>query len=161
MYNFTVGCYSLSFEINICIFCSLNMRQRFVAGLVSLSKFYKTNFLYKYKPYQALLDLFLHCICYSACWHDVNKRPCLFISCLFVKLPTWIHGSFEIKIQTGFSGAPQALYRQAIEKIMVKIQCILKKITCLLIVKMGQICRLYSHLAVWACVSLFVDSKQK
>lgn len=67
MYNVTAGCYSVlqTFEMIICIFCSLNMRQRFVAGSVSLSTFYKMSFLYKYKMYQALLDLFLHCICYD------------------------------------------------------------------------------------------------
>lgn len=67
------------------------MRQRFVAGLVSLSKFYKMSFLYKYKMYQALLELFLHCICFNKMLlakYDVNKQHCLFIISLFVKVHT-------------------------------------------------------------------------
>lgn len=47
------------------IICIFYVRQRFVAGSVSLSRFYKMSFLYKYKMYQALLDLFFHCTCYE------------------------------------------------------------------------------------------------
>lgn len=61
----------------------------------------------------------------------------------------WIRGD-----QLDSSGVFQALERQVKGKIMNRT---LTKTICVLMARRD----VYLHLAVWACVSLFADSKQK
>ena len=70
MYNFAAGCYSVVHWFKtVCIFCSPKMRQRFVAGSVSLSKFYKMSFCINIKCIR--LYYIYSCIVF------VMKRCCL------------------------------------------------------------------------------------